>query len=65
MAPPQNHHEAYIGRPANELPTPSFVLSQPVMERNVNRMLHDVKEAGIQFRPHVKTLKVKIHTVRS
>ncbi|KAF2089039.1 hypothetical protein K490DRAFT_64249 [Saccharata proteae CBS 121410] len=48
---------SFIGKPAKELPTPAFVLSKPVLERNTQRLLNDVKNAGISFRPHVKTLK--------
>jgi D-serine deaminase-like pyridoxal phosphate-dependent protein len=28
------------------------------MEQNIKRLLDDVSELGISFRPHVKTLKV-------
>lgn len=54
------NHQTYIGRPAAELPTPSLVLSKPVLERNINALLQDVKDLKIAFRPHVKTLKVRI-----
>ncbi|RJE21366.1 hypothetical protein PHISCL_06298 [Aspergillus sclerotialis] len=47
----------FIGRPASALPTPSLVLSKPVLEKNTQRLLQDVKDLGITFRPHVKTLK--------
>lgn len=49
---------SFIGRPLADLPTPSLVLSKPVLERNIQLLLQDVKELGISFRPHVKTLKV-------
>ncbi|GKZ40114.1 hypothetical protein AbraIFM66950_002417, partial [Aspergillus brasiliensis] len=50
-------HASFIGRPANDLPTPSLILSKPVLERNINRLQQDVQELGLSFRPHVKTLK--------
>jgi hypothetical protein len=52
------NHKSFIGRPATDLPTPALVLSKPVLERNIKQLLQDVKELGISFRPHVKTLKV-------
>ncbi|OQD84931.1 hypothetical protein PENANT_c011G08939 [Penicillium antarcticum] len=51
------NHASYIGRPVCELPTPSLILSKPVLERNTKILLDDVKRLGISFRPHVKTLK--------
>ncbi|CAG8429254.1 unnamed protein product [Penicillium salamii] len=51
------NHASYIGRPASELPTPALVLSKPVIEHNTSLLLEDVKQLGIKFRPHVKTLK--------
>lgn len=53
------NHVSYIGRPVSELPTPALVLSKPVLERNAQILLEDVKRLGIKFRPHVKTLKVQ------
>jgi D-serine deaminase-like pyridoxal phosphate-dependent protein len=53
------NHASYIGRPVSELPTPSLILSKPVLERNTQILLDDVKRLGITFRPHVKTLKVR------
>jgi D-serine deaminase-like pyridoxal phosphate-dependent protein len=51
---------SFIGRPATDLPTPSLILSKPVLERNIQLLLQDVQQLGITFRPHVKTLKVRI-----
>jgi D-serine deaminase-like pyridoxal phosphate-dependent protein len=51
-------HQSFIGRPAKDLPTPSLVLSKPVLERNTQQLLQDVWDLGIHFRAHVKTLKV-------
>ncbi|KAB2574191.1 D-serine dehydratase [Lasiodiplodia theobromae] len=53
----QDYLKSFIGRPALELPTPSLVLSKPVIEKNCKRLHDDVKSLGIGFRPHVKTLK--------
>ncbi|EYE91849.1 D-serine ammonia-lyase DSD1 [Aspergillus ruber CBS 135680] len=50
-------HKSFIGLPATELPTPSLVLSKPVIENNIQQLLDDVKHLNIAFRPHVKTLK--------
>lgn len=56
-------HTSFIGRPASDLPTPSLVLSKPVLERNIHRLQQDVQELGLSFRPHVKTLKVSHHSI--
>ena len=48
----------FIGHPALDLPTPSMVLSLPTLNRNIQTLLDDVKNLGIGFRAHVKTLKV-------
>ncbi|KAK4183874.1 hypothetical protein QBC35DRAFT_541805 [Podospora australis] len=49
---------AFIGKHIRELPTPPFILSRPVMERNARTMLRHVAKKKLAFRPHVKTLKV-------
>lgn len=51
-------HASFINRPVTDLPTPALVLSKPVLENNIQQILHDVEELNIAFRPHVKTLKV-------
>ncbi|KAI0869021.1 alanine racemase domain-containing protein [Hypoxylon argillaceum] len=48
---------SYIGRHILDLPTPSFILSRPIIEKNARSMLQAVAEKGLTFRPHVKTLK--------
>jgi D-serine deaminase-like pyridoxal phosphate-dependent protein len=53
-------YESYIGKPVTDLPTPSLILSKPTIERNINQLHQDVKNLGIAFRPHVKTLKVRV-----
>lgn len=53
-------HESFIGKKVADLPTPALILSKPVLERNTQQVLDDVKELNIAFRPHVKTLKVRI-----
>ncbi|KAE8142994.1 putative serine dehydratase domain-containing protein [Aspergillus pseudotamarii] len=50
-------HGTYVNKPISSLPTPAFVLSRPIIESNVKRLLNDVSQLGISFRPHVKTLK--------
>ncbi|KAG2416562.1 hypothetical protein HFD88_007777 [Aspergillus terreus] len=50
-------HQCFIGCPAKDLPTPSLVLSKPILERNTQQLLQDVRDLGIHFRAHVKTLK--------
>lgn len=50
--------DSYLGRPVSELPTPSVILSKPILESNIQKLSRDVKDQGIGFRPHVKTLKV-------
>ena len=52
------HHESYIGRSVDELPSPAFVVSLPILKRNTEKLHQDVQRLGIAFRPHVKTLKV-------
>lgn len=52
------HHRDYIGQPASSLPTPSLVVSLPILEDNIKRLHDDVEAMGIGFRAHVKTLKV-------
>lgn len=53
------HHEEYVGKPISALPTPSLILSLPIIKNNIGKLHHDVEELGIRFRPHVKTLKVQ------
>ncbi|OAA64746.1 alanine racemase domain-containing protein [Niveomyces insectorum RCEF 264] len=51
------HHKSFIGLPISSLPTPSLVVSKPVVERNIAQLHRDVETTGLAFRPHVKTLK--------
>lgn len=51
------HHASYIGRSTAVLPTPSFIISKPVIEANIKTLHDDVEALGIDFRPHTKTLK--------
>ncbi|KAL4965756.1 transcription factor domain-containing protein [Aspergillus stella-maris] len=51
------HHQSYRGKHVSALPTPALVISLPVLVDNIQRLLVDVKDLGIAFRPHVKTLK--------
>lgn len=54
------HHRSYVGKPVSALPTPSFIVSLPIVKKNIARLHQDVDKLGIGFRPHVKTLKVSI-----
>ncbi len=51
------HHQSFIGQPVVNLPTPALVVSRPVVERNITQLHDDVAATGLEFRPHVKTLK--------
>ncbi|KAH7137490.1 putative serine dehydratase domain-containing protein [Dactylonectria estremocensis] len=51
------NYSSFIGKPISELPTPSFVISLPVLKQNIANLHRDVEKLGISFRPHVKTLK--------
>ncbi|PYH47174.1 D-serine ammonia-lyase DSD1 [Aspergillus saccharolyticus JOP 1030-1] len=51
------HHKSFIGKPAATLPTPSLIISKPILEKNIAQLQEDVQKLGIAFRPHVKTLK--------
>ncbi|KAL2209677.1 hypothetical protein CC79DRAFT_1271106 [Sarocladium strictum] len=48
---------SYIGKPASELPTPALLVNLPVLKRNIDRLYAHVDATGVDFRPHVKTLK--------
>lgn len=48
----------YIGQKIHMLPTPSAVISRPVLEKNCSRVLQAVDALSVGFRPHVKTHKV-------
>ncbi|KAL3474248.1 putative serine dehydratase domain-containing protein [Aspergillus californicus] len=50
-------YNSYIGKPVSDLPTPSVILSKPTIEANIKQLHQDVKNLGMDFRPHVKTLK--------
>jgi D-serine ammonia-lyase len=50
--------ESFIGRPASELPTPSLIISRPILEKNCTTLQENVRMAGVKFRAHVKALKV-------
>ncbi|PWW78182.1 hypothetical protein C7212DRAFT_281106 [Tuber magnatum] len=47
----------YIGQKIHKLPTPSAVISRPVLEKNCSRVLQAVDALSVGFRPHVKTHK--------
>lgn len=54
----------YIGKSQFDLPTPSVVVKESVVKRNCLKVLDNVKELGLSFRAHVKTLKVVVYTLR-
>lgn len=41
----------------NQLPTPSLIINQEVLEKNIRVMASLAKEVGVQLRPHIKTHK--------
>jgi D-serine deaminase-like pyridoxal phosphate-dependent protein len=47
-----------VGRPAEELDTPALLVNLPAMEGNIARMAALFKEAGVNWRPHTKGIKV-------
>jgi D-serine deaminase-like pyridoxal phosphate-dependent protein len=47
----------FKGKQWNELPTPSFVVSESVVNANTANMLKRVEKMGTRFRGHVKTHK--------
>lgn len=51
-------HRSYLHQHVSQLPSPALVLSLPTLKQNIQRLLDDVSQIGILFRPHVKTLKV-------
>lgn len=57
------NHKSYIGKPISELPTPSLIINLPILKQNINTLHHDVEKLGIGFRPHVKTLKVRVTSI--
>lgn len=50
--------ECHIGRHVTSLPTPSLIIKRSVLQSNIDALHRSVERLGIQFRPHVKTLKV-------
>ncbi|PWN34160.1 uncharacterized protein FA14DRAFT_124625 [Meira miltonrushii] len=47
----------FVGRPINELPTPSILLDKAKLQYNCEQMLQTVEQWDCMFRAHVKTLK--------
>lgn len=52
MAPP-----AEIGMALEEVDTPALIVELDAFERNLERMAHAVRAAGVRLRPHAKTHK--------
>lgn len=53
-----SHGTALIGRPVQELDTPALVVDLAAMERNIVKTAGILKEAGVNWRPHMKSQKV-------
>ena len=49
----------FVGKSLDDVPTPTAVLDRAIVKRNCVQMLEACKALGVQFRPHVKTHKVK------
>jgi D-serine deaminase-like pyridoxal phosphate-dependent protein len=47
-----------IGRPIDELPTPSLIVDRRVLDRNIQRMGPAMRSLGVELRPHWKASKV-------
>jgi D-serine deaminase-like pyridoxal phosphate-dependent protein len=47
-----------IGEPMTALDTPVLVVDLDAMDRNIQRMVRYLKEAGVAWRPHTKGVKV-------
>jgi D-serine deaminase-like pyridoxal phosphate-dependent protein len=52
-------HATFVGKHISALPTPAAILSKPTIEANIAELLRQIDHAGVGFRPHVKTLKVR------
>lgn len=53
----------FVGRPINELPTPSILLDKAKLNYNCQQMLQTVQHWDCLFRAHVKTLKTAQSTI--
>lgn len=53
-------HEMFLGKQVAHIPTPAVVLDLAVVERNCTQMLETCKALEVDFRPHVKTHKVRL-----
>ena len=51
--------KAFIGKRLGDVPTPAAVLDRAVVERNCRQMLEACQALDVDFRPHVKTHKVR------
>ena len=49
----------FVGKSLEDVPTPAAVLDRAIVKRNCDQMLAACKALDVQFRPHVKTHKVK------
>ena len=51
--------EMFVGKQVKQIPTPAVVLDLAVVERNCTQMLETCKALEVDFRPHMKTHKVR------
>ena len=49
----------FVGKGLEDAPTPAAVLDRAIVNRNCVQMLEACEALNVQFRPHVKTHKVK------
>lgn len=47
-----------IGAPIEDLDTPALLIDLDILESNIERMAHTFREAGVNWRPHTKALKI-------
>jgi D-serine deaminase-like pyridoxal phosphate-dependent protein len=47
-----------IGQPVTELDTPALLVDLDIMEANIDRMACVFKQAGVNWRPHTKGIKI-------
>lgn len=55
----------YVGRDISEVPKPAAILDVAKIRRHCSSMLETVEELGVEFRPHVKTHKVRTEPLHS
>ncbi len=51
--------DEFVGKRLQDVPTPAAVVDRAVVRRNCDSMLRACEALQLDFRPHVKTHKVK------